>query len=130
MGERTVSTENAVDTALVTTAEAVIATLAGISTNGPGRTVRLKGQAKITTGTNTTAVNLRIRRDSLTGTEIAESNIVQNESAAGNTEDHDISAEDPLAGEVFNATYVLTAQQTAASANGAAIYAYLEAQTD
>lgn len=130
MGERTISTEVSADTTLVTTAETVIATLSGVSTSTPGRTVRLKGQAKITVGTNATALNLRIRRDSLTGTEVEESNIVQLESAAASTEDHDIAAEDPVAGELFNATYVLTAQQTAASANGTVVYAYLEAQTD
>jgi hypothetical protein len=126
----TVQTENATDTTLVTTTEAVVATLTGISVSGPGKNIRLKGSAKITTGTNTTAVNLRIRRDSLTGTEICESNPAQIESAAGNTEDHDIAGVDSPSGEIFNATYVLTAQLTAATANGACVYAYLEAECE
>lgn len=127
MADNTVSTEVTADTTLTTTAETVIATLTGVSTPGPGRKITLKGEAKITTGGSTTAVNLRIRRDSLTGTVVDESNPVQVEAAAGSTEDHDIMAEDIPTGEIFNATYVLTAQQTGAAANGSAIYAYLEA---
>lgn len=130
MGERTVSTEVTANTTITTTAETVVATLSGISTSGPGRTIRLKGQAKITTGGSTTALNLRIRRDSLTGTVVDESNIVQIEAAAGSTEDHDIAAEDIPSGEVFNATYVLTVQGTGSAADNTCLYAYLEAQTD
>lgn len=125
-----VSIENATDVTLVTTTEAVVATLAGVSTSGPGRSVRLKGMAKLTTGAGTTAVNLRIRRDSLAGTEVVESNIVQVESAAGNTEDHSIDGDDLLSGEIYNATYVLTAQLTGATGNGTSLYAYLRADSE
>lgn len=127
MGARSYSTEEATDTTLVTTTEAVICTLPGVSTDRPGQTVRLTGMAKITNGTGTTALNLRIRRDSLTGTEVSESNVVQIETAAASTEDHGINADDPISGEVAGQVYVLTAQQTGASANGTSVYAYLRA---
>lgn len=130
MPDTTVSTEVSSNTTLTTTAETVVATLTGVSTRGPGRKIQLKGHAKITTGGSTTALNLRIRRDSLTGTQVDENNPIQIEAAAGSTEDHDASAEDVPTGEVFNATYVLTAQQTAAAADGTCVYAYLEATTD
>jgi|SRR5688572_2866812 len=129
MAAQTVSTEVTSNVTLTTTTETVVATLSGVSTSGAGRKIQLKGHAKITTGANTTALNLRIRRDSLTGTVVDESNPVQVEAAAGSTEDHEIPAEDVPTGEIFNATYVLTAQQTGASADGTAVYAYLEATT-
>jgi hypothetical protein len=129
MAQNTVSTEVTANTTITTTAETVVATLSGVSTSGPGRKIQLKGEAKITTGASTTALNLRIRRDSLTGTVVDESNIVQIEAAAGSTEDHDISCEDIPAGEIFNATYVLTVQGTASSADNTCVYAYLEATT-
>ncbi len=126
----TVAIENDVNTILVTTAETVIATLTGVSTSGAGKRVRLKGECKLTTGANTTDLNLRIRRDSLTGTETTESNLVRVEAAAPNNEDHDVMALDTPAGEIFNATYVLTLQQTAATADGLCLYAYLEAECE
>lgn len=129
MADNTVSIEVTADTTLTTTAETVVATLIGVSTSGPGRKVTLKGEAKITTGGSTTALTLRIRRDSLTGTIVDETNAVNVEAAAGSTEDHDIMCDDIPTGELFNATYVLTAQQTGAAANGSAVYAYLEATT-
>lgn len=129
MPDNTVSVEVTADTTMTTTTETVIATLTGVSTSGPGRKIQLRGEAKITTGASTTALNLRIRRDSLTGTVVDESNPVQVEAAAGSTEDHDIVAEDIPSGEIFNATYVLTAQGTGSAANNTCVYAYLEATT-
>lgn len=129
MAQQTLSTEVTTNTTITTTTETVVATLTGISTSGPGKKIQLKGMAKITTGANTTALNLRIRRDSLSGTVVDESNPVQVEVAAGSTEDHDISAEDIPSGEIFNATYVLTVQGTASTADNTCIYAYLDATT-
>lgn len=123
----TISTENSDDQTITTTTETVIATLTGVSTSGPGRTVRLKGEVKMTTGTATTALTPRIRRDSLTGAITHDATPEQVEVAAGLVESHDIVTGDTLAGEVFNATYVLTIQQTAATADGTVHYAYLEA---
>jgi hypothetical protein len=128
MGVRQFSSYASADTALVTTAETVIATLAGVSTNQPGQTVALRGEAQITTGANTTAVTLRVRRDSLTGALVGEANAAQVSAAAGSTEDHSVYVEEVAPGEFSGRTYVLTAQQTAASANGAAVQASLVAQ--
>jgi hypothetical protein len=130
MARRTSSTEVTADTTLVTTAETVIATLSDVGNGRPGGTVRFRGEAKITTGTATTAVTLRVRRDSVSGTVVDESNAVTVEAAAGSTEDHDIQCDDTPSGEIAGATYVLTAQQTSASANGSVVYAYLAADMD
>lgn len=126
----TTDIEVSADTPIVTTAETVIATLTGCSNSGPGKPIRLSGQAKITTGTATTQLTFRIRRDSLTGTLVTDADFVTIEAAAGGTEDHDLDGVDSLTTEVFNQTYVLTVQQTAATANGSSIYAYLKAQCE
>lgn len=123
MGYRLYASEVAADTTLVTTAETVIATVAGVSTYRPGEVLAIAASASITTGTNTTALTFRVRRDSLTGTVVNEIDPVQIEAAAGSTEDHTILCQDQLAGEIANGTYVLTVQQTAASANGNALNA-------
>lgn len=125
MGYRVYSSEVAADTTLVTTAETVIATVAGVSTYRPGETLQIKGSATITNGTNTTALTFRVRRDSLTGTVVNNADPVQIETAAASSEDHDVSCEDSPAGEIANGTYVLTVQQTGASANGTALNASL-----
>jgi len=126
----TISVENPTDTVLVTTAETVVATLGGCSISAVGRTFRLRGTAQVTTGANTTGVQLRIRQDSLTGTVVHEVNTEQIEAAAGSTEAHEIDADDPTTGDVYNRTYVLTAQLVAATANGNVPYAYLSCQCE
>lgn len=114
------------DTALVTTAETVVATVSGISTPRAVN-VQLRGWAQLTTGTNTTAVTPRIRRGTtITGTLIGEANPITLGAAAGSTEDFEVDVTD-LGADVANATYVLTLQQTAASANGSCLQAAIEA---
>jgi hypothetical protein len=125
MGVRTFSTYNQVDTTLVTTAETVVATLAGVSTNQPGQTPGFEGQVTVTSGTSTTGVTLRIRRDSLTGTVVGETVPDTLSGAAGTVETHNIYAEDTNSGEFSGRTYVLTVAQIAASANGSALTASL-----
>jgi hypothetical protein len=115
---RRVSTYNTVDTPLVTTAETVVATLSTVSTNKPGQTVNLRGVFTLTTGASTTALTIRVRADSLTGSVIGEAPVDALEAAAGSVETHDIYVEDSAPGEVQNKTYVLTVAQTAASTNG------------
>ena len=127
MGVRTFSNYNTVDTTLVTTAETVVATLPGVSTNQAGQTVALRGQAIVTTGGSTTGMTLRIRRDSLTGTLVGETDPDAVFAAAGSTETHDLYAEDTGAGEFSGRTYVLTATQIAAAANGTVLTASLVA---
>jgi len=124
---RQYNSEASTDVPLVTTAETVVATVNGISTGQAGVAIRLRAMAQLTTGANTTGVIPRIRRDSLTGTVINEANTVTIGAAAGGTEQFDMDSDDPLAGEVANQTYVFTLQQVAASANGSALYAYIQA---
>lgn len=128
MGVRRFSVYSEVDTTLVTTAETVVATLTGTSTNQAGQQVALRGKANITLGTSTTAIVSRIRRDSLTGTVVGEVQTEQISSAAGSTEDHEIYREDVGAGEFSGRTYVMTVSQTAASANGTVNNASLECE--
>lgn len=130
MAKRTYSVAPTADTPLVTTAETVVATLPGVSTDRPGQLVRLRADYVVTIGTGGTAVTHRIRRDSLTGTVVGESNTEQISTAAGSTESHEFYAEDSFAGEVAGQTYVLTVQQTAATANGTVLRASLKADTD
>jgi hypothetical protein len=127
MGVRTFSTYNQTDTPLVTVAETVVATLAGVSTNQPGQTVALKGQVTMTSGTSTTGVTLRIRRDGIAGAVVGEPPADTLFGAVGTVETHDVYAEDSSAGEFSGRSYVLTVQQTAASANGNVLTASLVA---
>lgn len=126
----TTSTEVSADTTLVTTAETVVATLPGCSTSAAGKAIRLSGEVTVTNGAGTTALTLRIRRDSLTGTLVHEVNAVQIETAAASTEDHDINTDDSFSSDVFNQTYVLTVQQTGATGNGTVVSGYLKAQCE
>ncbi len=116
------------DTTIVTTTEVVAATISDVTTPGPGCKVIFRGFAQVTTGTNTTGVTLRIRKGTtISGTLIGEANIEQIEAVAGSTEGHEIATEDSP-GEVAYQSYVLTVQQTAASANGAVVQASLQAE--
>lgn len=126
MGTKTFDVANTTDTPLVTTAETVVATLTGVST--PRKTsITLEGFAQLTTGASTTAVTPRIRRGSdITGTLIGEANPQQIAAAAGSTEELYIKAIDPNV-DLAGGTYVLTLQQTAASANGSNLQATLSA---
>lgn len=118
------------DTTLTTTAETVVATLAGVATNRPGQTLSFRGELTITTGGSTTAVTLRVRADSLTGTVVGEAPADAVEAAAGSVETHSISVADTAPGEFSGRTYVLTAQQTGAAANGTVTLASLVAEVN
>lgn len=118
MGLRKFSAFVTSDVTLVTTAETVIATLSGVSTNQPGQTVAFEGDCTLTTGTNTTAVTLRVRRDSVSGAVVGESVPDAVSAAAGSVETHQIVVADGTLGEFGSGTFVLTAAQTGASANG------------
>lgn len=113
---------------LVTTAETVVCTLTNVTSRKAGQKVHLEGHLNITTGTGTTATVLRVRQDSLTGTVV---DTVETDSlaatAAGNPEDHFIAADFTPAGELSGKTFVLTASQTAAGANGTVNLATLRA---
>lgn len=125
MGVRTFSSYATTDTPLVTVAETVVATITGVSTNQAGQTVALRGQAILTSGASTTGVTLRIRRDGVAGTVVGETDPDTLFGAVGAVETHDIYAEDAGAGEFAGRTYVLTAQQVGAAANGNVLTASL-----
>jgi hypothetical protein len=115
----------AADTTLVTTAETVLATLSGVQSQKPGQTVFLEGDVILTTGTTTSAVVVRIREDSLTGTLVDEAETDVAINAAGSTDPYRITAQHSPTGELSNKTYVLTASMTSATANGTAVHASL-----
>lgn len=110
-----------------TAAETVVATLI-ISDNGPDAAVELEGWCKITTGTSTTSIVPRIRRDSVAGAVVGDATLMAIIGAVGETHEYGIKAVD-TPGEVASQTYVLTIVQTAASAAGTARAVLLRAIT-
>lgn len=128
MGTGPYTVDNPTDVTLVTTAETVVATLTGVSTDRPGRQLRFHGETTVTTGGSTTALVLRVRADSLTGAVVGEAITDQVEAAAGSTETHDIVTADVTGAEVAARTYVLTVSQTGAAANGTAVHSSLECE--
>lgn len=124
---RRVSSYQTADTTLTTTAETVVCTLSTVTTDKPGQTINLRGLFTLVTGTNTTALTIRIREDSLTGTVVGEAPVDAVEAAAGSVETHEVYAEHAIGTEVQNKTYVLTVAQTGASANGSVTSASLVA---
>lgn len=118
------------DVPVVTTTETIAATVVVPSVPGNNRRVQLSGEVDLTTGTNTTAVTTRWRRGTaITDPVVGEANPSNIVAAAGSTERMTQSAED-TPGDVANQTYILTVQQTAASANGSILYAFGMADVD
>jgi hypothetical protein len=109
------------DTVIVTTTETVVASVTGVTVPGAGNRVKLDGSVQVTIGTTATAITLRWRRGiDITGTLIGEGNPVQG--TAANTVQASLQVTD-TPGEIANQTYVLTVQQTGATANGTALQA-------
>jgi hypothetical protein len=126
MTVRSYETTNTTDVPLVTTAETVITSVV-IATNQPGCTISLRGQATLTSGTSATGITLRIREDSLTGALVDEAVPDALSAAVGSVETHDIQVDFSAVGEYGSKTFVLTAQQVAAVANGNVQQCSLEA---
>lgn len=103
---------------IVTTTETVIATLGPFNENqvAPAQGITFDGNINMTVGTGGTAVTVRVRQGTaITGTLVG---VAQVQTAtAGNTINLPIGELDPTLIQV-NAQYVVTVQQTAASANG------------
>lgn len=117
------------DVTLVTTAETVVATLSGVSNYQPGQPVDLRGWLQVLLGVATTNVTLRIRQGvDATGTLVGEANAEAISTAAGSVEAHEIQTRFTPSGEIANASFVLTIQQTAATGNGTVQQANLEAE--
>ena len=110
-------------TALVTTAETVIATLPAIDLTPEGDQVLLEGYCQLTTGAATTALQLRIRRGTVTGTQVgATAQQALGAAAQGQVSIQTLDTPPESAGIV----YVLTAQQVSATGNGTVAEASLQ----
>lgn len=130
MGTRTYSLVATANITLTTTSETELVQVDSVDVPNPGGQVRLRGWCQLTTGTGTTTVTLRIRRGTDTsGTLVDEANAVTIGAAAGSTEQFDIMV-DEAPGELAGASYVLTAQQAAATGNGSAVQASLAAEVE
>ena len=118
---------NAAAQAISGSTEVVVATLNGVVTPlGANQTVSLFGQAFITTGTTTTAVVVRIRRGSLTGTLVGDQTGQPVVAAAGSSNIYEANATD-TPGDVTGFTYVLTVTDTGGGTGGTSVYATLQA---
>lgn len=113
---RTLSTNTITNTAVVAATETVIATLTGINSAGPDTQIVLDAWAAFTTGTLVTAARLRIRRDSLTGTAVADTGAVTAGIAASAPTVMGVNGQDSIP-ESANRTYVLTLTTTGAGTN-------------
>ena len=113
---RPVSVFFTADVTLTLATEVVIMTLPGINTENISQIVRVFGSVQITTVASATTLTLRVRRNSLTGTLIGESNAIT--TAASTTFAFPFSVDD-TPGEVASLPYVITG--TAAGAAGTAI---------
>lgn len=98
------------------TAETVIATSRAVQSPYPGASFLIECDLEFTPGTSATALTLRIRRDSLTGTQVAVSPALT--VAAGAPIISRIVAIDSLIGDVAGQLWVLTGAQTAGAAAG------------
>jgi len=103
---------------LTTTTETALVTTPGIATLG-ARTISIQSVAQITSGTAATAITLRVRRGSGTGgTSVGTPAALT--VTAGNTAVLAYGFDD-TPGESAGLQYTVTAQQTAATANGTAV---------
>lgn len=118
-------TQSAAVVNLVTTAETVVTTLLGISTDGLNQTVNIDASGEVTAGTGTTSIQVRIRRGTTAaGTQVG---VTQNLTvAAGNKVGFALQVGD-VPGEVVGQQYVLTIQQVAATGNGTVDQASIQA---
>lgn len=127
MATKSYSVNPTADVSVTTTTETVVATLSGVTLPRSGMTVQLNGWCELTAGTGTTAVTPRIRRGvDATGTLVGEGNALAGGVVAGSATPWDVAGND-TPGDLANGSYVLTVQQTGASANGTSLTAWLQA---
>lgn len=112
-----VSASFTADVTLVTTTEAVVLTLGPVNTDNVQRLVRIIAALAWTTGAGTTVVEIRVRRDSLTGAVVGEAMLQAVAGSQGGIGEIAV-VDEP--GESAGLTYVVTLKQTAATGNGAA----------
>lgn len=96
-------------------AETIVATLGGVSTDGATQSVMLWGWVAFTVGTSGTAVRVRIRESSVTGTLVADSGAVTGGVAAAALLQENVQGDDSP-GDVAGLVYELTLQVTAGAA--------------
>lgn len=114
---RTLSTNVLAAATVVAATETVVAQLNGVATSAADTVIDLDGWLAFTTGTLVTAIRLRIRRDSLTGTVVADSGAITAGVAASAPHNLSIDGRDsiPASGQ---RSYVLTVETTGAGTNG------------
>lgn len=114
------------DTALVTTAETVAATVSGISTEDQSTRVAIRASVAAVLGTAGTGVFVRIRRGvDATGAVVGEA--VFQVGAATQQIETPIEVQD-VPGAVAGQSYVVTVQQNAATGNGNIVNANIVAE--
>lgn len=101
--------------------ETVVATLSGVQTRLPNQNIILRGWVSLTSGAAATAITLRLRRDSLTGT-LVKSLVLAGGFTAAAISELEIDAEDSRGEGSF--TYVVTMQGT--GEGGAATFGNVE----
>jgi|KBSSwiStaDraftv2_1062776.scaffolds.fasta_scaffold1358516_2 hypothetical protein len=114
---------------LVTTAETAVVTVTPFNTSSPGgEGVSISGSLNITTGTATTAVVIRVRQGSgVAGTVVGAALTYTIGAAVSATIPYDVL--DTTALSATGQQYTVTAQQTAASANGTVNLATVNAES-
>jgi hypothetical protein len=91
--------------------ETVVLTLAGVTAEFPQQLVQFTGEVSITPGTTTTAMTVRVRRDSLTGTLVDTADVHAGDVVASKLSVLSFSKTDS-GREPAGATYVVTIQGT------------------
>lgn len=113
--------QNVVDTSvdnatLTTTSETVVGSIT-VPTNVVRDTpIDISASVMMTTGAGTTAVQIRIRQDSLSGSVVGVLKTVQVGASLPTGIDH--AVRDAVSGEQASRTYVVTVQQVGATGNG------------
>lgn len=103
-------------TPLVTTAETVVATVGGVSTQSPDSLVILEAVVQVLYGTGTTGATIRVRRGTDATGAVVGTAVLEN-ATAGVTGDLELQVQD-APGELAGGSYVVTVQQAGASGNG------------
>lgn len=113
-----------------TNAETIIATSPGVVLRYPGQTIKVYGSVNFTVGTSGTAGTLKLRRDSVTGTQIGVSvTIPVSQITATQTADGVIAAFD-TPGDVNGQIYVMTLTVTAGAATSTVNNVWLSCRAD
>lgn len=102
-------------TTLTTTAETVVATVSGVTTDSPDANVILEGAVEVTPGTSTTALVVKVKRGTTTGGTQVGKTVTQSVTAP-NPGSVGIQVSDIPGEGAFS--YVVTVAQTGAAANG------------